>query len=157
MNPMDVGDELLRVTLQMDLTFRYAAGRYFSHFFRQIKEDRRILGTRCPQCGKVYLPPRPFCGDCYRRMNEWTEVGPEGTLRGYTVVYFSFHDASLGGVRSTPFGAGLIQLDGAHTTLNHYLGESDIRKLRIGMRVRPVFKENREGNIGDILYFDLIE
>lgn len=149
-------DELIRVPILMDLSFRYAAGRYFSRFLREIKENRKIMGIRCPECGKVYLPPRPFCGECHRRMEQWTEVGPEGTLRGFTVVYFSFHDASLGGVRQAPFGTGLIQLDGADTTLNHYLDESDVAKLRIGMRVRPIFKDNREGNIGDILCFEVL-
>jgi len=149
-------DEFLRVPITMDLTFRYAAGRYFTHFFREIKDNKRILGVRCAKCRKVYLPPRPFCGECHSRMEDWIEVGPEGTLVGFTVVYFSFHDASLGGVRPTPFGAGLIQLDGADTSLNHYLGESNVANLRIGMRVRPIFKEKREGNISDILYFEVL-
>ncbi len=149
--------ELIRVPMEMDIIFNYTAGRYFTYFFRELKEFRRIMGTRCPQCGKVYLPPRPFCGECLRRMEEWTEVGPEGVLIGYTAIYFSFHDASLGGVRPTPFGAGLIQLDGADTALNHYLSESNVNNLRIGLRVRAVFKEQREGNIGDILYFEILK
>lgn len=153
---MGQDDELIRVPILMDMPFRYAAGRYFSRFFWELKDNKRIMGIKCPQCGKVYLPPRPFCGECHRRMEEWTEVGPEGTLRGFTVVYFSFHDASLGGVRATPFGTGLIQLDGADTTLNHYLNESEVASLRIGMRVRPIFNENRKGNIGDILYFEVL-
>ena len=154
---MEEKTELLRVPIQMDVTFNYTAGRCFTRFFRELKERGRIMGTRCSDCGKVYLPPRPFCGECHCRMEEWTEVGPEGVLVGYTSIYFSFHDGSTGAARPTPFGAGLIQLDGADTALNHYLSESDIYRLRMGRRVRAVFREKREGNIGDILYFDVLD
>jgi uncharacterized OB-fold protein len=153
---MEQVTELIRIPIEMDITFNYTAGRYFTYFYQQLKEFNRIMGTRCPQCRKVYLPPRPFCGECHRRMEEWTEVGPEGVLVGYTAIYFPFHDASTGGMRQIPFGAGLIQLDGADTALNHCLSESDVKRLRIGLRVRAVFKENREGNIGDILYFQVL-
>lgn len=149
--------ELVRVPIQMDITFNYTAGRYFSYFFKQLKDSGRIMGTRCDRCGKVYLPPRAFCGECHLRMEAWTEVGPEGVLVGYTSIYFSFHDASTGDRRPTPFGAGLIQLDGADTALNHYLSEGDSGKLKIGQRVRAVLKEKRQGNIGDIIYFDVLE
>lgn len=154
---MEEAMELLRVPIEMDITFNYTAGRYFTYFFQQLKESGKIMGVRCPECRKVYLPPRPFCGECRRRMEEWTEVGPEGVLVGYTVIYFSFYDASIGGKRPTPFGAGLIQLDGADTALNHYLTESNLDNLWMGRRVRAVFKEKREGNIRDILHFEVLK
>lgn len=149
--------ELIRVPIQMDITFDYAAGRYFTYFFEQLREHKKIMGIQCTQCGRVYLPPRPFCGECRRRMEDWKEVGPGGVLVGYTTIYFSFYDANLGGKRPIPFGAGLIQLDGADTALNHCLTESDHEKLHIGQRVRAVFKEKREGNVQDILHFEVLK
>jgi uncharacterized OB-fold protein len=141
----------------MDLEFNYTAGRVFSRFFRELKGSGRIMATRCAGCGQVYLPPRPFCGQCHRRLTDWVEVGPEGVLVGFTSIYFSFYDGALGATRPTPFGAGLIRLDGADTALNHYLSEGDVTKLKIGQRVKAVFRDEKQGNIGDILYFQVLE
>lgn len=148
-----MGHELLRVPLTLNLTWRYAAGRSFSRFFRTLREEGRILGRRCPGCRRVYLPPRPLCGDCFRRLEEWVPVGPQGTLRAFTVVHFPFLDPTTGRPRPVPFGMGLVQLDGADTTVNHYLDETDLGRLRIGLRVEAVFREPREGTMGDIRGF----
>src|SRR3989304_293179 len=95
----------------------------FPRFFQALKDDGVILALRCPACRRVYLPPRPVCGNCFRRMEEWVPVGPRGTLRAFTVVHFPFLDPTTGQPRAVPFGMGLIQLDGADTTLNNYLDE----------------------------------
>jgi hypothetical protein len=47
----------------------------------------------------------------------------------------------------------VIRLDGADTGMAHFLDEVDFDKVHIGMRVRPVFAEQRRGNILDIKYF----
>lgn len=152
-----MSQELLRVPASLRLTWRYAAGSHFTRFFRTLKEEGRILGLRCPGCRRVYLPPRPLCGNCYRRMTEWVPVGPLGTVRAFTVVYFPFLDPTTGQPRPVPFGMALIQLDGADTTLNHYLDETDLGRLRLGLRVEAVFREPREGNMGDIRGFRVLE
>jgi len=147
---------LLRVQALLDLTWRYSAGSHFTRFFQALKDDGVILALRCPACRRVYLPPRPVCGNCFRRMEEWVPVGPRGTLRAFTVVHFPFLDPTTGQPRPVPFGMGLIQLDSADTTLNHYLDETDLGRLRLGLRVEAVFREPREGNMGDIRLFRVL-
>ena len=39
----------------------------------------------------------------------------------------------------------------------HFINETDHTKLKVGQRVEAVFKEEREGNIGDILHYRVIE
>jgi len=82
-------------------------------------------------------------------MEEWVEVSPEGVLETYTVVYKPepIH------VADTPFAIGVIKLGGADTSIVHRLGEIDLKKIRIGMRLRAVFNEERKGDIRDIKYF----
>ncbi len=151
-----MANELLRVQIPLTLTWRYAAGSQFTRFFQALREEGTILALRCPRCRRVYLPPRPLCGNCFRRMEEWVPVGPGGTLRAFTVVHFPFLDPTTGQPRPVPFGMGLIQLDGADTTLNHYLDETDLGRLRLGMRVEAVFRTPREGNMGDIRFFRVL-
>jgi uncharacterized protein len=52
-----------------------------------------------------------------------------------------------------PFAYGIIKLDGADTGLPHYLGEVEFEKIKIGMRVEPIFRKERQGTILDIKYF----
>ena len=146
--------ELLRIPHTMTLSWRYGASWYFAEFVRALREERRILGLRCPSCQRVYLPPRPLCGNCYAELCEWVEARDTGTVRAFTVDHIPIVDPTTGVSRPAPYGMALIQLDGAGTTLNHYLAESDARKLRIGMRVRAVWGETRSGTLSDIVHFE---
>jgi len=150
-------DELLRITIHMKAHYRPPAGSHYERFFKEIKETGRIMGVKCPDCGRVLVPPRPVCGECFSKTEEWVQVGPKGKVIAFTSIYFPFIDGTTGKPRPIPYGAGLIQLDGAFSAINHILEEGDPEKLHIGMRVEAVLKEKREGNIGDILFFRSIE
>ena len=38
----------------------------------------------------------------------------------------------------------------------HFVDETDYTKFKIGQRVEAVFKEEREGDLGDIPYFRIV-
>jgi len=145
--------ELLRISHTMNMDWRYGTSWYFAKFIRALQDKRLILGLRCPACRRVYLPPRPVCGNCYAEMREWVEVKDIGTVLAATVVHVPIIDPLTGQPRPAPYGMALIQLDGADTTLNFYLAENDPTKLHIGMRVRAVWREQRTGTLSDIVYF----
>jgi hypothetical protein len=147
--------ELVTVTIEMDQAWRYASGAAMEHFAGGLKE-RRIEAMRCPQCRRAYLPPRPWCGKCNVPMTDWVAVQDEGELVAWTVMQLPMLDGRTGEVREAPYGMGLIRLDGADTTLNHYLAESDPAKLAIGLRVRAVWRDQRRGAMDDILHFEVI-
>jgi hypothetical protein len=79
----------------------------------------------------------------------WREVGPEGTLLTYTTPRdrAEIHPLEL------PFAYGIIKLDGADTGLTHLVAGFAAGQLRAGLRLEPVFRDRREGNILDIRYF----
>ncbi len=108
---------------------------------------------RCPVCKKVFVLSRKICRDCFEKMEEMVEVSDQGTVLTYSVNYrpnkIQPYDA--------PLIYSVIQLDGADNGLVHLLGETDSEKLTSGMRVQAVFKDEREGNILDILYFKPLE
>ncbi len=145
--------ELIRVTHTMDLTWRYGTSWYFAEFIRALRDEQRILGLRCPVCQRVYLPPRPVCGNCHAELCEWVEVKDTGTVIAFTTVHLPIIDPTTGQPRPTPYGMALIQLDGADTTLNHFLAESDPTRLRIGLRVRAVWRKQGTGTLSDISHF----
>ena len=126
----------------------YTVGLAGERFLRELK-DGRFLGTRCAPCDRVYLPPSIFCPRCFAALEEWKEVGPQGTVRAVTTAHRGVDGRPL----ETPETLALIQLDGADGLLAHRIGGSG--GLDIGARVEPVFRDaaEREGSILDIRHF----
>jgi len=130
---------------------RYTYGLAGEKFFREIMDNARFVGTRCPECNFIYVPPAIYCERCFSRLEEWVEVGPEGTVQSFTVLLVALDGSPL----TEPEIMALIQLDGADSVLVHRLGDVELDDLAIGMRVKAVFKpkKQREGSILDIVHF----
>lgn len=152
---MSEGLERLKVPIAMDLGWAYASGagmeRFCAGLLRQTLE-----ALRCDECGRRYLPPRPLCGNCHRRLEHWVPVADQGQLVAWTVVHLPIRDGRTGQLRPSPYGMGLIRLDGADTTLNHFLRVDDATRLSIGMRVRAVWRSELVGAIDDIAHFEVM-
>ena len=136
--------------------FRWSAGTYGSKFLTAIRDDKTILGIRCPKCDKVYVPLRRVCGPCYEEMTELVPVSSEGTLVSFSVVSFGFVDPSTGEQKPVPYGYAIVHLDGADSYLIHYVDETDPAKMKAGDRVRAVFEEDRTGSLLDIKHFEML-
>ncbi len=134
---------------KLALNYIYYLGDFNTKFFTELRDNKKILGVKCPKCNRVYMPPRPVCGRCLSKLDEWVKLSDKGTLMSYTVVNYSESYQPV----APPIIYGIIKLDGADTGFTHLLGEVDGEKLRIGMRVQAVFQEKREANIKDIKYF----
>lgn len=147
--------EAIHVLAEMNQSWRYAASAPMARFCEGLRE-RRIEALRCGGCGRRYLPPRPVCGNCHRDLADWVPVRDEGGLEAWSVVHVPILDPRSGKMREAPYGMGLVRLDGADTTLNHYLAENDPAKLAIGLRVRAQWREERRGAIDDILHFEVL-
>ncbi|MCC6211059.1 MAG: Zn-ribbon domain-containing OB-fold protein [Burkholderiales bacterium] len=145
----------VHVALEMDQSWRYAAPAAMARFCAGLKE-RRIEALRCGGCGRRYLPPRPVCGNCHLPLADWVPVADEGRLEAWTVVHVPILDPRTGRMREAPYGMGLVRLDGADTTLNHFLAQSDPARLAIGQRVRAVWREQLAGAIDDIRHFEVL-
>lgn len=135
----------------MAVPYTYAVGALGSRFFIELRDNKKIMGIRCPQCKLVYMPPRSVCGKCFSQLSEWVEVSDKGTILTYTVV--NYKEATHPPDVNPPFVYGVVQLDGADTGITHLISGVDPEKVTIGMKVQAVFKEKREGNILDIKYF----
>jgi len=130
---------------------RYTAGLAGEKFFREIMENGRLMGAYCPECDYTYVPPTLFCERCLTKLEDWAEVGPEGTVISFTLLM----EAMDGSPLEEPDILALIQLDGADSVLVHRLGNVLLDELAIGMRVEPVLKpkRQRQGSILDIVHF----
>jgi uncharacterized OB-fold protein len=145
----------LTVEARWDIPYRHTAGLAASRFFRELRDNKRIMGLRCPSCQRVLVPPRGFCERCFVPIEEWVEVKDTGILTSFTITYAQFTS-----LPDPPYCVALIKLDGADTGLMHYVGGVDLHELEeakkaitVGMRVQAVWRDEREGKITDIEYF----
>lgn len=138
-----------------ELDFRLNVGETDQRFFEGLKE-KRILGNRCPECETVFVPPQPYCDECFVEPDEWVEQGPEGILESYTVTFRQFRN-----MPEPPYINGVVRIGDSATCFLHFVGGVDydepedlIGAVRAGTRVRPVWRDEREGDIRDIEYFE---
>ncbi|HQL82491.1 MAG TPA: 3-keto-5-aminohexanoate cleavage protein, partial [Spirochaetota bacterium] len=135
---------------KMALPYTYFAGRVGSKFITTIRDQKKIMGVKCPACGIVYLPPRQVCDKDFTDIRDnWVEVGKEGTVTNFTVVRYD--DKHL--PRKAPFVLALVKLEGADTPFMHIVEECPIDNVKIGMKVEAVFADKTTSTILDIDHF----
>lgn len=134
---------------RINVPYSWWTGETAGAFFMSIRDEKKIMGRRCIKCNKIYVPPRKVCPVCFQDGMEWVEVSPEGVLESFTIVRRQL--ASL--PRKVPVVFGLIRLDGADTSVLHYIEVADHRKIKIGMRLKAEFCDERNGTIHDISCF----
>ena len=133
----ELGDSgTLMYPSRIKLPYTWHAGKIGSRFYREIRDHCKT----CPQC--------------FYAIDEWVEVGDVGTLSTYTYIRYAVPGIQP---QEPPYALGIVKLDGASTGLMHLLGEVEMDSIRVGMRVKAVFRDVREGNYLDIKYFKPLE
>jgi uncharacterized protein len=111
--------------------------------------DGRILGVRTAS-GRVLVPPTEYDPETSDPVpDDFVEVGPAGTVTTWAWVSRPRAKHPL----DRPFAWALIQLDGADTALLHAVDAGAERSVHTGLRVRPVWREERVGHVLDIACF----
>jgi uncharacterized OB-fold protein len=75
-------------------------------FYKQILQGK-LVGGKCKKCGKIHLPPRPLCDNCFSKEFEWIELPHKGKLLTYTVI----HVAPTQFQGMAPYAVGIVQLE----------------------------------------------
>jgi len=143
--------EVLTLKGQISLPYIWWAGEVGSRFLIALRDEKKILGNHCMECNTVYVPPRKNCGRCFKEIDRWVELGKEGVVQAHTIVRFQYPIQPT----RTPFAYAVIKLDGADVGLVHIIKE-ELDKLKNGVRVRALFREDRKGHILDIDSFQII-
>lgn len=153
------GQELIVSRQILSIPQHFSTGPVMGRFLRELRDNQRIMANKCPQCGRHQLPPREVCAVCHVEATEWEELGPEGTVQDFDIVYYSSPDPLTGETRETPYVLCWAELDGTQgdAPLWHLLDAPDLSQVRRGLRVRVVFADERNGTMADIKHFEIIE
>ena len=135
-----------------DAKYAWSAGEAMSRFLEELQKGQLIART-CNSCDRILFPPRMFCEECFRPTDAWTYIRDTGTIETFSISYL---DQDAKRIRD-PILVGVVSLDGASPKMGmmHYFGEMTKDEIRIGMKVKAVWKapEEREGSVLDIRYF----
>lgn len=150
--------ELMTRTEQWNITYKHALGETASWFFQQLRDNQKIYGRRDAKSGRVLVPPRAFSDETLEPTKDWVDVGPEGTIECFTIVYSAFKN-----LPDPPYAFGYVLLKGADTAIGGFFKGIDLKdsaaaaaKLKVGTKVITRFAEKRKGDLSDF-WFELAE
>jgi uncharacterized OB-fold protein len=138
----------------MRLEYEYSAGLATSRFLRGIGQGK-ILGQRCPRCGKVYVPPRGSCPRCAVATEQEVELSDKGTITTFAIVRVPSENLDV----PLPFASVHVLLDGADVPFFSVVQGCPLEQVRIGMRVRARWrpKEELSSTLQSLQWFEPID
>ncbi len=113
-------------------------------------KEKKIRGIKCQKCGTVYVPGPTYCRKCYVDIDDVVDCSDEGAIMSYCI--------EMADVRGNPVDdhrvSAMIKFDGADTWFIGTVHGIDPKEAHIGMKVKAIWKDETEGNLGDILRFE---
>ncbi|MCU1499510.1 MAG: uncharacterized protein JWM47_3463 [Acidimicrobiales bacterium] len=142
----DAGD-ILSAPLIIEYPFKRTTGPVIGAFLTGLRE-RVLVGSRAAD-GRVIVPPAEFDPVSGEDLTELVEVGPAGEITTWAWVTEPHAKHPL----DEPFAWALIKLDGADTPMLGAVAASGMDAVRTGLRVTPVWADEREGHINDLAHW----
>ncbi len=103
--------------------------------FYKFMQQSKLMAGKCTKCGKIHLPPRPLCDNCYSQEFEWLEISGKGTLLTYTII----HIAPPQFQALAPYTVGIVELENGLKLPGTISGATQ-EQLRVGMPLRIDFQ-----------------
>jgi uncharacterized protein len=127
------------ITAPVRLHYEHTASPEESRFLRGLA-DGKLLGQRCPACGKVYIPPRGACPTDGVPTTDEVELPDRGTVTTFCVVNVPYPGQRV----TPPYVAAAVLLDGADIPFQHLVLGCEPGEVRMGMRVRAFWKPRHQ-------------
>jgi uncharacterized protein len=127
------------ITTPIRLRIEHSASAEESRYLRALAEGK-LTGQRCPECGKVYVPPRGACPTDGVPTTTEVELPDVGTVTTFCIVNVPFRGQQI----PSPYVAASVLLDGADIAFQHLILGCEPSEVRMGMRVRAVWRPREE-------------
>jgi uncharacterized OB-fold protein len=128
-------EPITMITTPVRLRYQHSVSPEETRYLRGLATGR-LVGQRCPACGKVYLPPRGACPTDGVPTTDAVELPDRGTVTTFCIVNVPF-----AGQRVTPpYVAAAVLVDGADIPLQHLVLGCPAAEVRMGMRVAAVWR-----------------
>ena len=101
----------------------------------------KFMIKRCKACGEAHFYPRSLCPNCFSDNTVWEESEGEGEIYTYSIM----RKSPIG-----PYCIAYVTLKEGPTFMTNIV-DSDLSKIRIGSKVKLVFKPT-DGPIPVVLF-----
>ena len=136
----------IRAPARLDYTF--TASKAVTEFLQGVAQ-KHLFGSKCPECGNVYVPIRGVCPTDAVPMPERVEVPHTGVVTTFCVVNVQFYGQAM----EIPYVCATVVLDGADMGLFGMVGEVPADEVRMGMRVEAVWADEPTTSLESIVYY----
>ena len=96
----------------------------------------KLLLKHCVACGADHFYPRALCPFCFSDKTEWREAAGSGTIYSFSVMRRA----------DVPYAIAYVTLAEGPTIMTNIV-DCDLDAIRIGQRVRLVFKPAENGQL----------
>ena len=148
----------------VDVDFKVSLGEVYTGFMEGLKE-KKFLGNKIGD--QTFFPPKPYCNRTYELPSGWVESDGTGTVEAFTVYHSEPEGVAFPNVEislTPPYIIAVIRIENSDQCLLHFISGVDasdpaglLKKVSAGLTVKPVWAEERHGNILDIKYFEPAE
>lgn len=140
---VDDGDPVTMIVTPENLSVQHSASAPESMYLRALAQGM-LLGARRGDTGKVYFPPREADPSTGQELDQFVELPDTGTVTTFAIINIPFAGQKI----KPPYVAAYILLDGADIPFLHLVTEIDASEVRMGMRVKAVWKPREEWDLG---------
>jgi len=137
--PVAAAEPVTMITTPVALTVQHSASTQETHYLLGL-ESGRLLGQRCPECSKVYLPPRGACPVDGVPTRDEVELPDRGIVTTFCIVNVPFYGQKI----TPPYVCAYVLLDGADIAFLHLILDCPAADVRMGLRVEAVWKPRAE-------------
>ena len=89
-----------------------ATGFNATAFYNHLKDDKRLVGVKCQDCGHLSPEPRPMCPECHGANMEWHRFSGKAKLSTFTCISIvPVAMAEKGYGRDNPYCSGIVTLE----------------------------------------------
>ena len=136
-------DPVSMLVVPTSVSIVHTASAPESIYLRAIQQGT-LLGARTGDDGKVYFPPREADPATGKELDQFVELPDTGTVTTFAIINIPFAGQRI----KPPYVAAYILLDGADIPFLHLVTGIDAADVRMGMRVRAVWKPREEWGLG---------
>jgi uncharacterized OB-fold protein len=140
--PRPDADPVTMTITPVHLHYEHTASAAESAYLRGLARGR-LIGRRCPACGKVYVPSRGVCPADGVPADEEVELPDVGTVTTFSIVNVGYPGQQV----TPPYVAAAVLLDGADIAFQHLILGCEPSAVHLGMRVRAVWRPPAEWDI----------
>jgi hypothetical protein len=141
-------DGVLHADVTLEYPFTRSTGPVIGAFLTGLREGV-IVGIKRPD-GTVLVPPCEYDPATAEPLTDIVEVGDTGVVTTWCWNGAPREHQPF----DAPYAWALIRLDGADTPMLHAVRADGPEALQTGLRVRAVWRAEREGHISDIECFE---